>query len=759
MISLELTYHILSVAVWLILLLVLINLMRVNIKGKIFYALPIGMAIFTIPVYSLFITSKSFFWAMLFDGIYFICTDFLCYFMLLFTLCYSLKPKAIKPVALAFIPPLLADSVSLIANAWTKHSFELTKELLEDGNIFWSCSFTSLHYIHLGFCYFMAAMAVVLLIKSIVCEPSFYKTKYIAIFTAFILLICANAFCYSRNLIIDFSVLLYPLLGIFIYYYSEYSAPRQLLTHSLSNVNESIDEAILYFDINDDCIYKNSKGKQLFSKNGEFSPEKAREFLIYARGKLQKKSDAPLVEFIDVAGEERQFEIEAEDVYYGYNLIGSYLKMSDKTDEINKYLTQKFLATHDELTGAYTREHFFKVCDEKIRDNPNVQYMMLSSNIRQFKLLNDLFGEEVGNKVLLSMVTAAKTLAIHDSVLGRVGDDRFGLLAQKQYFTEEHIKAFLKEPQKVLGDSVYKLNLCVGICEARGENESAQLLYDKTQLAIKKICDDYQNHFAYYNSDLMDELLRERQVTADFNYALEQGQIQMYLQPFFDTKGNTIGAEALARWQHPQRGLLLPEMFIPILENSGLIHRLDTYIWEMAAKQLEKWQKMGYDSIYISVNVSPKDIFYIDIADTFKQLLLKHSFNPQNLKIEFTESALTKDVGAAIELFDKLKQLGFEIGIDDFGHGYSSLNFLKDVNADILKMDMTLVQQTENTERVKVILKFIVQISNALSMRLISEGVETEEQLATLKDLGFPFFQGYYFSKPLTVEAFEEKYL
>lgn len=757
--ALELTYYIISSAIWFALLGVLISLLRASTAHKFIYSLPIGMALFTVPVYTLFITSKNLFWATFFNGIYFACTDYLSYTMLLFILCHSMNYRVVKPVAFVLIPPLLVDTVSLIVNAWTNHTFELTKVVLEEEDVVWSCAFTNLHYIHLGFCYVMVALALFALVRSIVSEPSFYKAKYIAIFTSYVLTICANAYCYTQNLAIDFSVLLYPVLAIFIHYYSTYTAPSQLMTHSLANVNDNIDEAILYFDVNDECIYKNSKGKELFSVNGEFSQENALEFLIHARGKLQAKKTPAPVEFITINGEERQFEIEAEDVYYGYNLIGSYLKLADKTDEINKYLTQKFLATHDELTGAYTREHFFKVCDEKIKENPDIQYMMISSNIKQFKLLNDLFGEEVGNKILISMVTAVKTLAIHDSVLGRVGDDRFGLLVQKQYFTEDHIKAFLKEPQKILSDSMYKLNLCVGICESRGQNESAQLLYDKTQLAIKKICDDYQNHFAYYNSDLMDTLLRERQVTAEFNYALEQGQIQMFLQPFFDVNGNPIGAEALARWQHPQRGLLLPEMFIPILENSGLIHRLDTYIWEMAAKQLEKWQKMGHDSTYISVNVSSKDIFYIDIADSFKQLLLKYSFNPQNLKIEFTEGALTKDINAAANLFEKLKQLGFEIGIDDFGHGCSSLNFLKDINADILKMDMVLVQQTENTERVKVILKFIVQISNALGMSLVSEGVETEEQLQTLKTLGFPYFQGYYFSKPLPVEEFEKQFL
>lgn len=749
----------LAAVVWLALLSSFLKLFRVTGVGKFFNFLPIGVALVTVPIYSIFLMCDTLFKAMIFNGIYYICTDLLCYSMLLFILTYTAKYKIIKPVALIFLPLIIVDSVSLILNAWTEHTFQLTRTALENGFQYWSCSFTPLHYIHLSLCYSLCLFGLVELVHSIISEPNLYKGKFIAVFAGFIVVASANAFCYTQDLAIDFSVLLYPLLGIFIYYYSAYSAPRLLLTHSLTSVNESIEDAIIYFDVNDDCIFKNSKGRILFSENGEFSQEKARAFLIHARGVLQANKSTPPVEFFTVNGEERQFEIESEEVYYGYNLIGSYLKLSDKTDEINKYLTQKFLANHDELTGAYTREHFFKACDEKIKENPNTEYMMVSSNIRQFKLINELFGEDTGNKILISIARSAKTLAIHDSVLGRIGDDRFGLLVQKQYFTEDLIRSFFVEPQSILKDSMYKLNICVGICEAHGKDESAQMLYDKSQLAIKKSCNPYQSSFAYYNSDLMDELLREKQITTDFETALSQGQITMLLQPFFDANGNAMGGEALARWNHPLRGLLLPEMFIPILENSGLIHKLDTFIWEMAARQLEKWQKQGKDNVYISVNVSPKDIFYIDIADTFKQLLLKYSFNPQNLKLEFTEETLSKNLPEANKLFNELKQLGFEIGIDDFGHCYSSLNFLKDINADMLKMDMVLVQQNENDDRVKVILKFIVQISNALGMSLVSEGVENENQLKTLKELGFPYFQGFYFSKPIPISDFEEKYL
>ena len=756
--SLELAFYILAFAVFVFLAWTFKSIFRSKIPGKVFYFFPIGMALITVPTYSLFVAAKTYFWAMLFDALYFVCTDWLCFCMLIFVLAYTWKIKAIMPASITLAPLLLLDTVSLIANTWRQHSFNLTYEILENGIGYWSCQFTPLHYIHLAFCYVMFFSALILLAQSIATAPSGYKAKYVAVLGASFAVIIANAICYSLDLAIDFSVLLYPLFGIFVYYYSIFFAARQLTTLALTSVNENIDDAILYFDVDDDCIYKNSKAASLFVEDGEFSKRKARTFLIGARGKIQAKSEAAPVEFFMVGGQERQFEIETEDIYYGYNLIGSYLKLSDKTDEINRYLTQKFLANHDELTGAYTREYFFKACDEKIKENPGTDFLMISSNIRQFKLVNELFGEEVGNKILIKMVTTTKTLAIHDSVLGRVGDDRFGLLVQKKYFTEDHIKAFLESSQEVLEGSNFTLNICVGVCEARGDSESAQLLYDKTQLAINNICNDYQKHLAYYSSDLMDELLRERQITTEFSDALKNGQICMYLQPYFDRDGKAFGGEALARWNHPQRGLLEPDFFIQPLEKSGLIHKLDTFIWEEAARTLEAWEKRGLDNMQISVNVSAKDMFYIDIADNFKQLLLKHTFNPQNLKVEFTEEALNKDLNTTISLFEKLKALGFEVGIDDFGHGYSSLNFLKDVNADILKMDMVLVQKNENTERAKIILKFIVQISKALGMKLVSEGVETAEQLEMLKTLGFPCFQGYYFSKPIEIKDFEEKY-
>ena len=747
------TFLITAAVVCLILLGNLISLHHSKNPDRFYFILPIALAFFTVPIYSIFLLSKNYFPAIFFEGLYFVCTDWLCFSMMLFSLAYTEQKKNIKYFIIVFFVLCFVDSTSLIVNSWTKHSFEIIKLISDTGIRYWGNRFTFIHYMHLSLCYVMTLIALSQFVYNAVEAPWSYKKKYAGIFCAFVVVIFSNIICYSQNLIVDFSVLLYPLLSIFIYYFSFYSVPQTILTKSLVSINESINDAILYFDINDDCIFKNSTAKKIFSGSSEI------EFLLKARNSISRKPDQEKTEFFMIDGKERQYEIEYEDIYYDYNLIGSYLKLTDKTDEISRFLKQRFLATHDSLTGVYNRDYFFEAANKMLKEDPDTPRLMLCTNIRQFKLVNELFGEETGDRILIEIAHTGREVCIHGAVMGRISDDRFACMAKKEFFSEELIEIFQKNAQKALGDSVYKVDLRVGICEIHGDSESAQILYDKAQLVINNMGNDYFKTYGYYDSDFMDQLLRERQIAAEFEDALSHGQIEMYLQPYVDKKGTVFGAQSLARWNHPERGMLLPGLFIPALERAGLVHKLDLFIWESAARKLHNWRLRGITGMQISVNVSPKDIYHIDIVDEFKQLLLRYSFEPKNLKIEFTEETLTNVVNNASELFEKLKKLGFEVGIDDFGNGYSSLNMLKDINADILKMDLALVQQTANSERSKVILDFISQISKTLRMQLISEGVETAEQLNLLKELGFPYFQGYYFSKPLAVNDFENKYL
>ena len=211
----------------------------------------------------------------------------------------------------------------------------------------------------------------------------------------------------------------------------------------------------------------------------------------------------------------------------------------------------------------------------------------------------------------------------------------------------------------------------------------------------------------------------------------------MFLQPQVDCKGMAYGAEALVRWQHPERGLLSPAVFIDVLEKAGLIYKLDRYMWEKAAEKLGEWKREGHDRYHISVNISTKDFYLIDVYETFTGLVDKYNINPDKLKLEITETALMADFKKNMEIIRRLQNYGFKIEIDDFGSGYSSLNMLKDISAD----------------------ESIVSLAGKLGMEVITEGVEKESQVNMLKDMGCNMFQGYFFSKPVQIKEFEDRYL
>lgn len=233
----------------------------------------------------------------------------------------------------------------------------------------------------------------------------------------------------------------------------------------------------------------------------------------------------------------------------------------------------------------------------------------------------------------------------------------------------------------------------------------------------------------------------------------------MYLQPQISAgTGKLHGAEALVRRIRADGTIIPPVEFIPIYEKSGLICQLDQYIWEQAAKKLGEWKERG-KQMCISVNISPKDFYYVDIYRVFQELVEKYDISPQNLNIEITETAIMSDIPNLRDELKKLQSLGFTVEIDDFGSGYSSLNTLKDIDVDVLKIDMGFLRETQNKDKSKIILNSVVQMAKEIGMPVITEGVETIEQVHMLTKMGCDTFQGYYFSKPITVAEFEKQYM
>jgi EAL domain-containing protein (putative c-di-GMP-specific phosphodiesterase class I) len=282
---------------------------------------------------------------------------------------------------------------------------------------------------------------------------------------------------------------------------------------------------------------------------------------------------------------------------------------------------------------------------------------------------------------------------------------------------------------------------------------------DRAFMAIKTIKDSYDKKVAYYDDALRSNMLTEQEMSSELDFAMSDQQFMIYLQPQISASGEVHGAEALVRWKHPKKGMIMPGLFISAFEKNGLIAKLDRHVWEMACMKLREWKDHGRNDMYISVNISPKDIYFIDVYQTIVSLVEKYGIDKKNLKLEITETAVAKNPEEQLALIEKLRSYGFIVEMDDFGSGYSSLNMLKDIIVDILKIDMKFLGTTKEEQRSREILKKIVELSGALDMPVIVEGVETGEQVEFLKNIGCDMFQGYYFAKPMEVEQFEEKYM
>lgn len=412
---------------------------------------------------------------------------------------------------------------------------------------------------------------------------------------------------------------------------------------------------------------------------------------------------------------------------------------------------------HDELTDVCNWEHLLQKAEALYRtDTPRY---IIYSDIAEFKLINELFGRETGNRILQKQAEQMKRYATEGCVYGRFGEDHFVFIVEQDKFSEDILHACRQELQRQLSDSVYNIQVYYGIYPAEHFREPLASMCDKASLAVDAIKGDRQRFISYYSEQMLEQALSGKMVLDEFDAALKAGEFQIYLQPQIEVNtGKIYGAEALVRWIKADGSLVPPGDFIPIYEKSGLISRLDLYVWEQAVKQISIWKAQGIN-MRISVNISPRDFYYFEIHKIFADLVKRYDISPEYLNIEITETTIMSDVPNVRQEIQKLQQSGFIVEMDDFGSGYSSLNTLKDIDVDILKIDMGFIRETSNGEKAKIILDAIVKMAKKLQMPVITEGVETAEQVHTLTKMGCDVFQGYYFSKPISVADFEDAYL
>lgn len=655
------------------------------------------------------------------------------------------------------------DGILLFLNIIFHNVFTIETVRFPNFDMYHVADKSIIFYFHYVFAYGLVVCIIASFIIKIIQIPDFYRKKYLPILVLMCVITVSKFICGILEFPIDVSLPFFVCAAILICYLTLYRSPRELVDKTLSIVVTEMNNAVICFDINNECVYANERALKIFNSSldslsgiSEDVQGWIKEHDINNSASLEWSGQT----IID--NETYYFDIDYRKLFDKKNeYIGFFLNLIDNTEKHIAFEKEKYLATHDTLTGLYNKNYFAQKTSEILNENPDKEWLLICSNIKDFKLVNDLFGLEKGNEVLKMEADLLKEQCGEGSVYGRTGGDKFAICIPKEEFKEQDFMDAIQTMGHAFNNDLYHLHIYVGVYEITDRNEEVSIMCDKANLAIKTLGENYDKSMAYYNDTIFHDTVAEKQLVGDFDKALAEKQFCMYLQPQVTSEGKLLGAEALVRWQHPKRGLIFPGDFIEVFEKTGLIYRLDRFVWELAVQKLAQWQKAGRDDLYISVNISTKDFYYMDVYETITSLVETYKIIPSTLKLEITETAIMTGTAGELEMIERFRKSGFQVEIDDFGSGYSSFNTLKDMDVDVLKIDMGFLRITrpERIERSMSIINTIISLTKTLGLSVITEGVETKEQIDKLTQMGCGIYQGYYFSKPIPVDQFEDTYL
>lgn len=410
----------------------------------------------------------------------------------------------------------------------------------------------------------------------------------------------------------------------------------------------------------------------------------------------------------------------------------------------------------NKLTGLFARNPFFTQTETFLRVNETAagKYCLVAIDIEHFKLFNEWYGQVAGDKLLREIgAHLNKMRQEFGGIAGYMGGDDFVIVLPNDEKVLENLKCRITGFVRAYGGHTGFLP-AFGFYVIDDISLSASQMYDRAILAQETVKGNYAVRCAYYSSDMKTRLENNHVLLAEVQAGLERDEFIYYLQPKCNLNtGKIVGLESLVRWKHPEKGIVAPGYFIPVMESNGLITELDMKVWEQVCQTLQDWIKSGHKVIPISVNVSSVDIYAIDVVEHFKNLVRKYGLPSEYVELEITESAYVEEYKVITGVAEALRNAGFTVLMDDFGSGYSSLNMLKDVNVDVLKIDMKFLKMDENTmDKGMGILEAVTRMANIMGLRMIAEGVETEDQINYLLNMGCIYGQGYFFYKPLPVE-------
>ncbi len=436
-------------------------------------------------------------------------------------------------------------------------------------------------------------------------------------------------------------------------------------------------------------------------------------------------------------------------------LMKSNYQLQKVLKEIREVNNTIAILERDQLTNLYRASAFYYKAKKRMDEEPEEEFDIIVLDISNFKLVNEIFGRQSGDRLLQSF--ALFMVGIEDTELGvlaRVAADDFYLLMPKRLhfydkLSQEVERFFKNYPLPV------HLSAKIGVYRIQEEKISVEQMCDRARLALDSIDKKSDKRIGFYNDKLHENLILEHKILDSVQEALKNHEFKLYLQPKVNMiTGEMIGAEALVRWVHPELGFVFPNKFIPLLERENMIYDVDKYIWEETCKILKLRKERGLKAIPISINVSRGDFYEKDLIDVLVQLVNKYDLNRDQLHLEIIERAYVNDSEHIFVVLSELRKNGFIIEMDDFGTGESSLAMLAQMPVDYLKLERYFLVAAEDNKRQLEIIRLIINLAKTLEMNVIAEGVETDEQAAFLLSMGCQCAQGYLYGKPEPAEEF-----
>jgi len=553
------------------------------------------------------------------------------------------------------------------------------------------------------------------------------------------------------------------------------------LNKSLSLLRSTIEssaDGIFVVDLKDNIIdYNNKFGEILSIPKSKFKSQKGKKIFDYLQEKLSDKSRFSrqrryLEKNIDKSNRfiistktDQTFECYSQPHFLKDQIVGRVWSFRDITKQAQLEKQLEYQATHDALTGLPNRILLTDRIHQNIQtaSRQDQKFAVLFFDLDRFKLINDSLSHEAGDNLLCLIAERLYKAIRREDTLTRLSGDEFVMVIPG--FTDEtHIiniankllKIF-ETPFKICNREI-NMSTSIGISLFPSDGKTFNSLLKCADMAMYRAKDKGGNQFQFYTPKLNQLNQKRFKLESELSQAIKKEQFLLYYQPQYDVyKKQLLSVEALLRWNHPKKGLLLPIDFIPTAEETGLIIPIGEWVARRACKQLNTWKKRGLENIRVAINVATQQLKQADFAEKIKEILEEYKIDPADIDIEITENVVITHT-EIISMINQLKYLGLKIVLDDFGTGNSSLNYLHQIPIDRLKIDQSFVRNISTSRSDEVIIEAIIAMAKSFNFRVLAEGVENKNQISFLKKHQCNEVQGFYFSKPVTAAEFESLY-